>query len=171
MKLQNAIETALEYEAGVHKIYLEAMNKTKDESAKRIFTMLCKEEMDHLDYLHDRLEEWQNSGKIEVKKLRTSIPSQEVIEKSLQDLQKTTIQKHTRQIPDLELLKKALEAEVKTSNFYKEMVSKLDGEGQRLFKRFVEIEEGHQLIVQAEIDAVGNWGFWFDTPEFQLENE
>jgi len=26
-------------------------------------------------------------------------------------------------------------------------------------------------IVQAEIDNVGNWGFWFDTPEFRLEAE
>ena len=171
MKLQNAIKTALEYEAGVHKIYLEAMNKTKDESAKHIFKVLCEEEMGHLKYLQDRLEEWQKTGKIKVKKLGTSIPALEAIEKNLQDLQKTVKPKRTRQILELELLKKALEAEIKTSDFYKEMVAKLDGEGRELFSRFVEIEEGHQAIVQAEINTVGNWGFWFDTPEFRLENE
>jgi hypothetical protein len=51
------------------------------------------------------------------------------------------------------------------------MVSTLDGEGQQLFKRFVEIEEGHEAIVQAEIDCVSNSGFWMDTMEFGLEVE
>lgn len=171
MKLQEAIKTALEYEAGVHKIYLEAMNKTENEKAKRIFKMLGEEELAHLHYLQDRLKEWQQTGKIEVKELGTSIPSPSTIEKSLKDLQRTVKEKHTGQILELEWLKRALEAEIKSSNFYKEMVAKLDGEGQTLFKRFVEIEEGHQAIVQAEINAVGNWGFWFDTPEFRLENE
>jgi rubrerythrin len=171
MKLQEAIKTALEYEAGVHKIYLEAMNKTENEQAKRIFKLLCEEEMSHLKYLQHRLEEWQQTGKIEVMGLGTSIPSPEVIEKSLKDLESTVKEKHTGQILELEWLKRALEAEIKTSNFYKEMVLSLDGEGQTLFKRFVEIEEGHQAIVQAGINAAGNWGFWFDTPEFRLENE
>jgi rubrerythrin len=171
MKLQNAIETALEFEAGVQKIYFEAMNKTENKHAKRIFKMLSEEELGHLAYLQDRLKEWQKLGKIEVKELGTSIPSPAVIEKSLKELQKTVKEKHTGQIVELEWLKRALEAEIKTSNFYKEMVSSLDGEGQTLFKRFVEIEAGHQAIVQAEINAVDNWGFWFDTPEFRLENE
>ncbi len=171
MKLDNAIKTALEYEAGVHKIYLEAMNKTSDPAAKRIFEVLCKEEMGHLEYLQDRLGEWQKTGKVKIKKLGTSVPTQQVINKRLQELRKTVKPKNTKQIAELELLKKALDAEMKASNFYKEMVGKLDGEGQELFKRFVEIEEGHEAIVRAEINTVGNWGFWFDTPEFRLEME
>ncbi len=171
MKLDNAIKIALEYETGVHQIYLEAMEKTSDESAKRIFKVLCDEEMGHLKYLRDRLDEWQKTGKIEVKQLGTSIPSRETIDQGLEDLRKTMQPKPTKQILELELLKKALDAEIQTSNFYKEMVSTLDGEGQKLFKRFVEIEEGHAAIVQAEINAIGNWGFWFDTPEFRLEME
>jgi rubrerythrin len=79
--------------------------------------------------------------------------------------------KPTRQILELELLKQALDAEVKTTSFYKEMVRTLDAEGQEMFRRFVEIEEGHEAIVQAEIDSLSNLGFWFDTPEFRLEME
>jgi hypothetical protein len=48
-------------------------------------------------------------------------------------------------------------------------VRTLDSEGQQLFERFVEIEEGHKAIVQAEIDCLSGSGFWFDTPEFSLE--
>jgi rubrerythrin len=171
MKLDHAIKVALEYESGVHQIYLEAMNKTGNEAAKRIFRVLCEEEKGHLAYLQSRLDEWQKTGKIKVKKLGTSIPKREAINKGLQDLRKTVKPKPTKQILELDLLKKALDAEIKTSNFYKEMVRTLDGEGQELFKQFVEIEEGHEAIVQAEINSVGNWGFWFDTPEFRLEME
>jgi rubrerythrin len=171
MKLDEAIKVALDYEYGVHKVYLDAVQKTDDDTAKRIFKVLCREEGDHLAYLQSRLNEWQKTGKIKVKKLKTSIPAREAIEKGLQDLGKTVKPKPTRQLLELELLKKALEAEIKASNFYKEMVRTLDGEGQELFKRFVEIEEGHEAIVQAQINTVGNWGFWFDTPEFRLENE
>ena len=171
MKLDNAIKTALKYEAGVEKIYRQAIDKTTDAVAKRIFGVLCREENGHLKYLQQRLEEWQKTGKVVVKKLGTSIPARAAIDNSLKDLRRTVKPKSTRQIPELELLKKALDAEIKTSNFYKEMVGKLDGEGQELFKRFVEIEEGHEAIVRAEINTVGNWGFWFDTPEFRLEME
>jgi rubrerythrin len=171
MKLETAIKTALEFEIGVHKTYLEAMGKTADEKAKRIFRVLSQEEEGHVAYLQDRLQEWQKTGKIKSVKLGTSIPKSAAIDSRLQELKKTVRQKATKQILEVELLKKALEAESKTYAFYKEMVGSLDGEGQELFQRFLEIEEGHQTIVRAELDAVSGWGIWFDTQEFRLEAE
>jgi rubrerythrin len=171
MKLGDAIKAALEYEAGVHKVYLEAMEQTADPKAQRIFKVLGDEEMGHLEYLRHRLDEWQKNGKIVVEALGTVIPARQAIDASLQDLRKTVTPKVANQVRELELLKKALDAEIKTGAFYKEMVRTLDGEGQALFKRFVEIEDGHTAIVQAEIDAVSHLGFWFDTPEFRLEME
>jgi rubrerythrin len=171
MKLDQAIKLAIEYESGIHQLYLDAMNKTADDTAKRIFRVLCEEEMGHLDYLKDRLHEWSSEGKINVKELGTSIPTREAIDKGLQELRETVQPKPTRQLLELDLLKKALDAEIKTSNFYKDMVSKLDGDGQDLFKKFIMIEEGHEAIVRAEINCVSNLGFWFDTPEFRLEME
>jgi rubrerythrin len=134
-----------------------------------VFRALGEEELGHIKYLKERLDEWQKTGKINVKKLGTSIPTREAINKSLQDLRKTVKPKATKLTLELELLKKALETERKTSLFYKDMVSKLDGEGQQLFRRFVEIEEGHEAIVQAEIDCVSNSGVFMDKLEFGLE--
>ncbi len=171
MKLEEAIKTALEYEVGVHKIYLEGMKKAPDPEAQHILKILCDEEMGHVEYLKQRLAEWEKTGKITVAALGTAIPGKQSIHDGLKDLRKTMKPKRTQQRADLELLKKALDAEVKTSKFYKEMVATLDGEGQALFKRFVEIEEGHETIVQAEIDSVSHLGFWFDTAEFRLEAE
>jgi rubrerythrin len=170
MKLDSAIRTALEYEAGVHKAYREAIDKTSDEAGKRVFRALAEEEMGHIKYLKERLDEWQADGKITLKKLGTAIPRKDVINRELQDVRKSMRpKKNTLLTVELELLKKALVAERKTSQFYKEMVAKLDGDGQQLFKRFVEIEEGHEAIVEAEIDCVSNSGIFMGNMEFDLE--
>ena len=49
------------------------MEKVTDEVAKRIFKVLCNEEMGHIDYLREHLDEWRKTGEISEKKLRTSI--------------------------------------------------------------------------------------------------
>jgi hypothetical protein len=45
----------------------------------------------------------------------------------------------------------------------------LPPEGRPLFERFVEIENGHLAIVQAEMDVVSGLGYWFDMREFNIE--
>ncbi len=49
------------------------------------------------------------------------------------------------------------------------MVAELDGPGQQMFARFLEIEQGHRTIVQAQLDAVSGLGYWFDIQEFRFE--
>jgi rubrerythrin len=169
MDLGQAIKTALEYEGGVYRVYGAAMNRACDDAAKRVFKVLANEEMGHIAYLKSRLDEWQKTGRITLEKLETAIPEKAAIEKGLQRLRKTVKPKSSIQTAELQVLKKALEVEIQTSNFYEEMVGTLDGDGKKLFERFVDIEQGHQAIVQAEIDSVTGLGFWFDTEEFRLE--
>ncbi|MCG6923234.1 MAG: ferritin family protein [Acidobacteria bacterium] len=172
MELDEAIKTAIEYEAGVHRTYQEAMQRATDAKAKRFFEVLRDEEMDHLKYLRERLEEWTRTRKVQVAKLDTAIPSHEAIDHGLQELRQRLAPGAPGKgshMTELDLLRKALAVENETSSFYKEMVRTLDGDGRRLFERFVEIEEGHQAIVQAEIDSVSGTGVWFDTKEFNLE--
>jgi rubrerythrin len=170
MKLDEAITTAIEYETKVHKTYLEAMEKASDDAGRRVFKTLCEEERYHLKYLHERLEEWKKTGKINVARLETSIPTQEAIDEGVRQLQEKVSGDATGKYRnELEMLRKALAVEAETSGFYRQMAQQLDAEGQKMFARFVEIEEGHQAIVQAEIDCVSGTGIWFDTKEFNLE--
>ena len=172
MELDQAIRTAIEYEAGVHRTYQEAMQRATDTRGKRFFEVLRDEEMGHLKYLRERLEEWTETGRINVKKLETVVPPREIIDAGLQDIREKLAPDGTpkdRHMTELDLLGKALEVEKQTSEFYEEMVRTLDGDGRRLFERFVEIEQGHQAIVQAEIHSVSGMGVWFDTMELSLE--
>ena len=173
MELDEAIKTAIEYEAGVHRTYQEAMQRATDPKSRRFFEVLRDEEMGHLKYLRERLEEWTRDGKVQVKELETVVPSREAIDLGLQQIRAKLAPNgtspHGNYMTELELLRSAREVENETSAFYKEMAHTLDGDGRKLFRRFVEIEEGHQAIVQAEIDSVNGLGVWFDTMELSLE--
>lgn len=169
MTLEEAIKTALVYENKVYSTYNRAQQETADELGKRIFKVLANEEKTHIVYLKSCLEEWKKTGKLTVEKLATAIPSKAAIQKTVSQLGTKSGGSATPR--EVELLDQALAAEVETAGFYKQMVKELSDEGKTLFKRFVEIEEGHVSIVEAELDAVKGNGFWFGMQEFSLEAE
>jgi rubrerythrin len=170
MNLEEAITTAIEYEARVHKTYNEALESAESDIAKKVFSTLCNEELEHVKYLRARLDEWRDEGAIKVKEINSVLVPKDFIEDGVQKLQGSLEKVGSRgHDSELESLRKALEVERETSTFYKEMVATLDDDGKRLFERFVEIEEGHLALVQAEIDCVTGSGFWFDTAEFSME--
>lgn len=171
MNLEEAIKTAIEYENKVHATYKEAEQQTGDPVGKRIFGVLAKEEQGHIDYLNHCLEEWKKTGKVTATKLETVVPPGDRIQAGLEAMkQKVEGDKKQMTTQELELLQKAVKAEETTSGFYKKMVAELDAEGQALFRRFVEIEEGHLAIVRAELDSAQGLGYWFDMPEWQFQD-
>ena len=99
--------------------------------------------------------------------LETAIPSQEAIDGALSKLTKRMAVQDFG--VELEMLKKALALEIEATKFFSQMVVELKDEEKKLFARFVEIETGHEAIVQAEIDAITGLGFWFDHMEFRHE--
>lgn len=166
MNLEQAITTAIKYETRVHATYAEAVSAAENDTARRVFSTLRDEELGHIRYLRQRLEEWRENGAIDVRQIGGEIGSRSAIEVGAARLKETLTgggRGGTR--VELECLRKALAAERETSNFYKQMVATLDADGKRLFERFVEIEEGHLAMVQAEIDFVSGAGYWFDTAE------
>lgn len=166
MTIEEAIQTAIQYENDVRDFYREAAEKVTDAIGKRVCSVMADEEQDHVDYLRERLAEWHASGKVKPSILKTSVPSRETVaeEKARLSVRMSNVDRGT----EIEMLGKALEAERKTSGFYKRMVAELPPEGQELFARFIEIEEGHLAIVQAELDSVTGTGAWFDWMEIRL---
>ena len=71
---------------------------------------------------------------------------------------------------DLERLYTALKLEDEATAHYQKLIATLGPEGKRLFQRFLDIEEGHTLLVQTEIDVATKTGFFYDFPEFNQED-
>jgi rubrerythrin len=168
--LEEAIRTAIEYETKVRDVYKEAQQQIDDSKGKHVMGALFSEEQGHLDYLNSRLSEWKKTGDLNIEELNTHIPSHEVISEKTQVLKEKVKVGEDDRRHDMEItmLRKALTLEEETSNFYKKMVGTLPDKGQQLFARFVEIEEGHLAIVQAELDYISGPGYWFDFKEFDL---
>jgi len=168
MTIEEAIKTAIQYEKRVVQVYEEAVRASEDETGRKIYAVLAKEERQHVDYLESRLTEWKATGRVTAAALGTVVPSRERIDEGVRTLQSRVARKAPE--AEMRLLKRALDVEVETSAFYGRVVKELPPEGRPLFERFVEIEHGHQAIVQAEMNAVAGNGYWFDISEISMES-
>jgi rubrerythrin len=168
MTIEEAIKTAIEYEVKVKNVYAEAVKVAGNDVGQRVFNVLSREEQGHVDYLNFKLEELRKTGTVNSDDLETAIPSPAKIKEAVGKLENKMAADDRG--AELEMLRKALEVEIETSNYYQKMVDTLEPAGQKFFKRFLEIEEGHQAIIRAEIDSLNGSGFWFDIPEFDLEH-
>ncbi len=167
MNLREALQISLEYENKVRDHYKMGVEKITDPVGKRIFTTLAEEEQNHVDFLENRMARL-NDPNVEPMAFGTVVPP-EWVEAAQRKLEKPPSDKVATQT-DIELVKLALELEHETSNFYRSLMSKLDNdEDKKFFEPFIEIEDGHVAIVQAELDSLQGIGFWFDFKEFSLE--
>lgn len=167
MEMEKAIQTAIDYETKIRDIYLDAAQSVHDPEGTRFFIMMGDDEQYHLDYLMERLRLWRESGTLSAKKLISAVPSKEIIQK---ETDKIRAHMSTKDLSSVKvILSRALQAEVETSNFYEKMVNEMTDDGQKMFSRFLEIEENHIAAVQAELDYITKTGYWFDFKEFDME--
>jgi rubrerythrin len=170
MTVEEAIKTALDLEKRVRKVYADAETESADEVAGRFLDVLAREEGHHVAYLQSRLDEWTRTGKVTPEALATAVPSKQRIAIAVHGLKQRMRLGAADQASALTVLKRALDVEIETSDFYRKVVAELPDPGAKaMFARFLEIEEGHQTIVSAEIDSINGAGFWFDMREFDLE--
>jgi rubrerythrin len=165
--VEQAIKTAIEYENRVRDHYAKAVGRAEHQSAKAFFQLMAEEEQHHVEYLEHKLTEWGKTGRVTAERLRTALPSPGAIEEGVAKLGGAGGEKASG--AEIDFLEKAYTVEAETSSFYRKMVAELPPEARGLFSRFLEIEEGHLAIVQAQIDQVSGTGYWFDVREFNLE--
>jgi rubrerythrin len=165
--VEEAIKTSIEYETKVRDVYRDAVARAEHENGKKLFQVMAAEEQHHLDYLEAKLTQWSEQGEVTPEGLETALPPAETIEAGIAVLE-DKVGDGAGKI-EIEFLEKALAVERETGNFYRRMVDELPGEAKELFRRFLEIEDGHLALVQAQIDQVTGTGYWFDVGEFNLE--
>jgi len=167
MTLEEAIVSALDYEVRVRDHYARAAGSTTDQRGSEVFGALADEEQRHVDYLNDRLRLWRNTGKLAAPVIKTILPNASWLKGGKAKMHQISLDRDYS--GELAMLKDALKLEEEVSEHYRALVGELTGEGQAMFRRFLDIEDGHTAIVQAEIDALQKDGFWFSLREFDLE--
>lgn len=171
MTIEEAVRMAIEYETKVRDFYADSAKRAADVVGKRVLQVLADEEKQHVDHLRSLLEDLQRTGQLSHRTLSTVVPSEQTIMDGIRKLKPHMAhQEHGPNVAgELDLLQKALQVEIETGNFYRKMVEETGEDGRPVFARFLEIEQGHQAIVQAEMDHLAGTGFWFDFREFDQE--
>jgi len=166
--LEEAITNAIDYETRIRDLYREAVQGTADPKGRQIFQALADDEQRHIDYLEAKRTQWYGEGRITVESLTSLIPAPEWLAANLEGL-KQQMSREDRS-DEKRMLSKALQVEVETSAFYRQLVEQMEGDARAMFARFLEIEDGHIAAVQAELDYISHTGFWFDFQEFDMEH-
>jgi rubrerythrin len=166
--LEEAITEAIAYETRIRDLYHEAAAQTTDPKGRGVFQALADEEQRHIDYLEAKRSQWYAEGRITVEPITSRIPSPEILRQDLDELEATMSREDRGD--EKRMLSKALQVEVETSAFYRRMVAQMAGDASAMFARFLEIEDGHIVAVQAELDYLSHTGFWFDFQEFDMEH-
>jgi rubrerythrin len=161
MELQEVLSVAIQYEREVGDHYAQCARNIDDPRGQRVFAALAREEQGHLVYLEHRLAELRSTGLIQVLELPTVLPGVAWIQ-----AQARTIPSPGPEAgdggPELVFLRQALELELKTSAFNRDLIGQLDAGYRGLFTRFLDIEDGHVALIRAQIDALAGQGRWLD---------
>ncbi len=172
MNVEEAFLGALEYETKVRDLYREAASGTRESEARGLYEILGRDEQSHIEYLNHCLERWRRDGTIDTRGPGTVLPARDRLDEALRRAASPldTAAAGVDEGGELAALTRALAAEEETSAFYRSLVSSLPEEARGIFRRFVEIEDGHTRIVRAQLDQVSRSGYWFDLREFDLED-
>jgi len=172
MNVEEAFVGALKYETKVRDIYREAASGTRESEARALYEILGRDEQSHIEYLNHCLERWKRDGTLDSRGPGTALPARDRLDEALKRAASSLdkAKAGSDEGGERSALSRALAAEEETSAFYRSLVSSLPEEARGIFRRFLEIEEGHTSIVRAQLDLVSRTGYWFDLREFDLED-
>jgi len=168
MDLETAIKTAIDYESKIRNIYREAADRVSDPVGQRILQSLGDDEHSHVAYLESQLEVWRQTGRLSVERMASALISRDRLAAESQKIE-TDMSGQDRG-DEKQILSRALKAEIDTSDFYRRMSAEMSGPARDMFARFLEIEDGHIDVVQAELDYLSGSGYWLGVKEFDLED-
>lgn len=168
MTIEEALVTALEYEHRVRDHFRKSAAQAVGPDARRFFELMAREEQGHVEYLELKVAQWRQTGTLGKTDLATAVPLRDWLAEG-----KASLRPAAGTLPSpspREHLFTALELEHQVTEFYRRLVASVeDPEATRLFQRFLEIEDGHTALVQAEIDHETHTGVFFDVQEFTLD--
>lgn len=149
--------------------YVKFAKVVKDPKAKNVLINLADDEVGHLTKLEKHLmniirkQPWLLPKAEEIEAVAAVFASsayqdKEISEEDLVD------------VDEVKILGLAVDREIIANKYYLDLAEKADEpEAKEMFLSLAKEEEMHMKILQAEIDSIGQSGFWFDMQEFTME--
>lgn len=159
---------AITVEKRGHGFYQQAAAATEDPKGRAMFARLAQDEVRHLEWLEAHKSSLEKTGQWEDVALTgeaLSLGKRVFPESSPPGAR---VEGKTR---EMEALRRGMQAEKDSVSLYSELAARTtDPRGKGTFERLAQEEEGHYQLLQAELAYLGRSGFFFETPEFSLED-
>lgn len=166
-ELVTVIHKAIDNEKRAIYTYLRMAKISKDANAKNVLLNLALDEVGHMNKLEAHLSSMLQ-GKAWVLP-RTTEPVEAAVQ--VPDAELTVFDEEKfADADEIRFLELAIDREIMANRGYLELAeSARTPEAREMFLTLAKEEETHAKILQAEVDAIGQSGFWFDMQEFTME--
>lgn len=163
------VHKAIDREKDAISLYLKLAKAVKDPKAKNVLISLATDEVGHMDKLERHLTSILAGKKGLLPK------ASEVLDAMAARLTESSkfvfpSAAELARADEVRILELAVEREIVANRTYLEMASAAgSGAAKEMFLALAKEEETHSKILRAEIDSIGQNGFWFDMQEFTME--
>jgi len=162
------VHKAIDREKDAISLYLQLAKAVKDPKAKNVLINLASDEVGHLDKLERHLTSIL-SGKDWVLPragIRDAMAAQLTESASFAFPSASELAR----ADEVRILELAVDREIVANRQYVEMAESAESEAAKeMFLALAKEEEMHARILRAEVDSIGQNGFWFDMQEFTME--
>ncbi len=160
---------ALNFERDGERFYREAAELTTDRTGKRMFTKLAADEHEHARWIEQSLQSLRDTGSF-------PHPGHPALPPDLADLRPPAFpsaEAYAGARPnahEIDALKRGVRTEEESRDFYAQAAERIaDPDGRALLAGLSEVEEGHRVLLQGELDYLTKTGMYFGRPDFSLE--
>ncbi|MGA6993761.1 MAG: ferritin family protein [Candidatus Deferrimicrobiaceae bacterium] len=149
--------------------YIKFAKAVKDPKAKNVLINLADDEVGHLTKLEKHLmnvlkdQPWLYPKADEVDAVAAVFSSSAYPDKEISD-------EDLEKVDEIRILNLAVDREIIANRYYLDLSARTESpEAKEMFLALAKEEELHMKILKAEIDSIGQSGFWFDMQEFTME--
>jgi rubrerythrin len=162
------LHRAIDKEKEAITTYLQLAKLIKDVKAKNVLINLASDEVGHMNKLEDHLTSYLQGKSWVIPPAEEAEAVAAVFTKSAK-LERIDPGKLAR-ADEIQILEVAIDKEIAANQSYlglaREAKSK---EAKEMFLALAKEEDMHARILKAEVDSIGQNGFWFDMQEFTME--
>jgi len=163
------VHKAIDREKDAITLYLKLAKAVKDPKAKNVLISLATDEVGHMDKLERHLTSLLAGEKGLLPK------ASEVLDAMAARLTESSkfvfpSAAELARADEVRILELAVEREIIANRTYLELASAAGSVvAKEMFLALAKEEETHAKILRAEVDSIGQNGFWFDMQEFTME--
>jgi len=167
-EMVSIVHRAIDRERDAINVYLGLAKIVTDVKAKNVLIHLASDEVGHMTKLEKHLisvlggKDWVIERADLVDAMSEQVSRASVLEKI--DAKKLA------NADTIRILGIAIDREIEANRFYIEMAGRSTKDSAKeMFLSLAKEEELHAKILRAEVDSIGQNGFWFDMQEFTME--